>query len=100
MQILKAMSYMCCNEFVTKTEKAIQLISCDNWQAALSLIRTFRLGFTSDQKRLIQIASDVLNGHGKFYRDLGVDTDKVLADCKDMLREKYKVTGRVTASPQ
>lgn len=88
---------MCCKDYVTKTEKATKLISADNWQAALSLIRTFRLGFTGDQKRLIQIASDVLNGHGKFYRELGVDTEKVVAECKELLRKKYQVTEGVTA---
>ena len=79
-------------EYDTKTEIAIRLISEDNWKSALSIIRLFRFGFTRNQKRLIEIASDVLNGHVKFYKDLGMDTDKAVEECKTLLLEKYKVS--------
>lgn len=75
----------------TKTQVAIKLITDGNWKKALSIIRVFRLGFTRSQKRLIEIAADVLNGHEKFYRDLGLDTDKAVFECKEMILEKYKV---------
>ena len=78
-------------EIDTKTEVAIKLITDGNWKKALSIIRLFRLGFTRKQKRLIEIAADVLNGHDKFYKDLGLDTDKAVSECKAMLLEKYKL---------
>lgn len=77
--------------FDTKTNKAKKLISSGEWKAALSIIRTFRLDFTREQKRVIQIASDVMNGHEKFYKDIGIDVEKIVSDCQEMLLAKYKV---------
>ena len=75
----------------TKTQKAVKLISSGDWKSGLQLIRTFRIGFSTEDKRLVQIASDVLNGHGQFYKNLGLDIDKVVSDCKDFLSKKYHI---------
>ena len=75
----------------TKTQKAIYLVKCGDWKQALSIFRTFRIGFTTEDKRLVQIASDVLNGHGQFYKNLGLDVEKVVSDCKDFLNKKYHI---------
>lgn len=75
----------------TKTQKVIMLVESGEWQKALSILRTFRLGFTRDEKRLIQIASDTMNGHGNFYDDLGVNTSEVVRNCKQKILEKYHI---------
>lgn len=74
----------------TKSAKVKRLIRSGNWKDALNILRYFRLEFTRAQKRDIEIASDVLNGHGSFYRQLGIDTEQTLADCKAMLTSKYE----------
>ncbi len=76
----------------TKTNKAVSLLQKGEWKSALSIIKTFRLGFTRDQKRLIEISSDVLNGNEKFYKAIGIDTDKVLAECKELITGRYLVS--------
>ena len=73
----------------TKSAKVTRLVRSGNWKDALNILRYFRLEFTKEQKRAIEITSDVLNGHGSFYRQLGIDTEQVSNDCKAMLTEKY-----------
>ncbi len=73
----------------TKTEKVIRLVRSGEWKKALSILRTFRLGFTKEQKRIIEVASDVMNGYGNLYRGIGVDTDRILEDCKAMILKRY-----------
>ena len=73
----------------TKTAKVKRLISSGEWSAALSILRYFRLEFTQSQKRAIQITADVLNGNGKLYRQLGIDTDTIVDETKAMLEDKY-----------
>ncbi len=73
----------------TKTERVRRLIMSGNWKPALSILRTFRFEFTRSQKRLIEISSDVLNGNGRLYEDLGIDVAEVLKETKVMLQAKY-----------
>lgn len=73
----------------TKSAKVKKLIRGGNWKDALNILRYFRLEFTREQKRSIEITSDVLNGHGGFYRQLGIDTEQVSRECKAMLMAKY-----------
>ncbi len=73
----------------TKTNKAISLLRSGDLKEALKIIRTFKIGFTREQKRAIEIASETLNGHGNFYHQLGIDTSAIIANVSDMLIEKY-----------
>ena len=75
----------------TKTQKAVKLISSGDWKSGLQLIRTFRIGFTKEEMRTVEIASDVLNGHESFYRGLKIDTKKAVADCKKIITKKYNI---------
>ena len=76
---------------ISKTQIAVDFVKSGDWKQALSIFRTFRIGFTTEDKRLVQIASDVLNGHGQFYKNLGLDVEKVVSDCKDFLNKKYHI---------
>ena len=73
----------------TKTEQAVLLLKAGEWAKALNIIKTFRLGFTKDEKRTIEIASDTLNGNGKLYRDIGIDVAEVVFKCKELLKKRY-----------
>ena len=46
----------------TKTEKAINLFESGCLKEALSIFRTFRIGFTKEERRTLQIASESLAG--------------------------------------
>ena len=49
----------------------------------------FRLDFSKEEKRSIDIAYESLNGHDKFYRSLGIDTDKEIERTRQLLADKY-----------
>ena len=85
-------SQLCEMPKLSKTEKALKLISSGDWKSGLQLIRKFRIGFTKEEMRIVEIASDVLNGHENFYLCLKIDTQKVVLDCKKIISEKYKVS--------
>ncbi|MBQ8714278.1 MAG: hypothetical protein IJ552_03605 [Prevotella sp.] len=73
----------------TKTEKAIQLLSAGELKRALAIFRTFRMGFTNEERRTMEIASDSLNGHASFYAGLGIDTEAEIGKCRQLLCQKY-----------
>lgn len=73
----------------TKTSKALALFEDGKIREALAIFRTFRMGFTRDEKRTIQIASDTLNGSGRFYSDLGIDASLEVKKAIQIVRQKY-----------
>lgn len=73
----------------TKTSKAISLLCTGDLKGALSIFRTFRIGFTKDERRTLQIASESLSGNSSFYRQLGIDTNNEIEKSKVILTSKY-----------
>ncbi|WP_106828094.1 hypothetical protein [Parabacteroides pacaensis] len=73
----------------TKTKKAIELLRSGCFKEALSIFRTFRIGFTREERRTLQIASESLSGKSLFYQQLGIDTDKEIEKSKSILASKY-----------
>lgn len=73
----------------TKTSKATSLLRAGNLKEALSIFRTFRIGFTKEERRTLQIASESLSGNSSFYRQLGIDTYKEVEKSKSILTSKY-----------
>lgn len=73
----------------TKTDKAVTLFRNGNVKEALHIFCTFRIGFTKAEKRTLDIAKDTLCGRGKFYRQLGIDTDTEVATAAAIIRKKY-----------
>lgn len=73
----------------TKTATAKQLLHSGDLRGALAIFRTFRIGFTKAERRTLEIASDSLNGHGQFYRSLGIDTDAEIRKSRAILSAKH-----------
>lgn len=73
----------------TKTNKAISLFQSGNLKESLSIFRNFRIGFTKDERRTLQIASESLSGNTDFYQQIGVDTYKEIEKSKQLVRRKY-----------
>ncbi|MDC7140136.1 hypothetical protein [Bacteroides finegoldii] len=73
----------------TKTSKATFLLRAGNLKEALSIFRTFRIGFTKEERRTLQIASESLSGNSLFYQQLGIDTNKEIEKSKSILASKY-----------
>lgn len=69
----------------TKISKATSLLRSENLKEALSIFRTFRIGFTKEKRRTLQIASESLAGNASFYQQLGIDTNKEIERGKSIL---------------
>ncbi|ASM66394.1 hypothetical protein [Bacteroides caccae] len=73
----------------TKTSKAISQFRSGRLKEALAIFCTFRIGFTKEERRTLQIANESLSGNSSFYRQLGIDTDKEVEKSKYILTSKY-----------
>lgn len=73
----------------TKTDKVKALLKAWEFLKALAIIKTFRLGFTKEEKRRIEIVYESLNGHEAFYGSLGIDTEKEIERTHQLLADKY-----------
>lgn len=65
------------------------MLRTGNLKEALSIFRTFRIGFTKEERRTLQIASESLSGNSLFYQQLGIDTNKEIEKSKSILVSKY-----------
>ena len=73
----------------TKVDKVKSLLAKGAFQKALAIVRTFRVGFTKDEKRSIEIAYESLLGRDKFYQSIGIDTNKEIEKARQLLSDKY-----------
>lgn len=73
----------------TKTSRATSLLRSGNLKEALSIFRTFRIGFTKEERRTLQIASESLSGNTAFYQQLGIDTAAEIEKSRSILASKY-----------
>lgn len=75
----------------TKTHKALSLFKQGLIKESISIFKTFRIGFTKEEKRTLEIASDCLNGRSLFYEQLGVDVENTILFSKSIIRSKYSL---------
>ena len=73
----------------TKTNKAISLLRCGDFKAALAISSTFRVGFTKEERRPLKIAYECLSGNVGFYQQIGIDTNSEIEKSKSILLSKY-----------
>ncbi len=76
-------------EVETKTQKACSLLRRGDVKEALKIFRTFRLGWSKDEKRKIDIACECLCGKSDFYSSLGIDCRQAVDEAVNVLKEKY-----------
>jgi len=74
-----------------KTDKALSLLRQGRFEDALSIIVHFRLGFTKEEKRTLEIAHESLTGHSSFYESIGVDTSTCISKAREIVRNKYNI---------
>lgn len=74
----------------TKTSKAIALFVAGQLKEALAIFNTFRVGFTQDERRTLQIAHESLCGNSQFYAGLGIDTAAAVEESKKIITLKYQ----------
>jgi hypothetical protein len=75
----------------TKTEKAKELFTNGSTVSALKIFRTFKIGFTEDERRILNIAYESRTENEKFYQDIGVNTNTIWQQAKEIIRQKYNI---------
>lgn len=75
----------------TKTDKAVELFNLGNIVAALGIFKTFRIGFSAEERRTIQIAHESMTGKESFYRSLQIDTDAIKVQAIQLIKSKYSL---------
>lgn len=75
----------------TKLSIVVENARSGNWAKALSVVSKFPCGFSTDERRAIQIASESLNGHASFYASLGLDCESFIEKAKNIVTKKYKI---------
>lgn len=73
----------------TKTQKACRLLRRGEVKEALKIFRTFRIGWSKEEKRKIDIACECLCGNDGFYSSLGIDCRLVVDEAVKLLKAKY-----------
>lgn len=76
---------------MNKTDKAIGLLREGRLTEALAIIAKFRIGFTKEEKRTLEIAHESLVGNASFYEDIGIDTNTCISRAEEIIRNKYHI---------
>lgn len=58
---------------ITKTDKAREFFKSGDYKSCLRILKSFRIGFSKEEKRILEIAYECLSGKDNFYRQLGID---------------------------
>jgi len=76
---------------VTKTTKALELFSSGDMAGALRIFKTFRIGLTADERRILQIAQESLTGKESFYQSLQLNTEAIKQEAIQIIKQKYSL---------
>ena len=72
-----------------KSDVAITLLNKGDLVGAFKIFKTFRLGFTDQERRSIEIAYDHLVGNVRLYGQIGIDTKEEFKKSMGILMRKY-----------
>lgn len=76
---------------INKTQKAIELWKNMEYGKALSIFAKFRLGFSKEEKRTLEIAHDIYHGREKFYVQLGYNPLNIVDNAKQIICRHYNL---------
>ena len=74
---------------ITKTQTAIDAFRSGDKVKALSLFKTFKIGYTKEESETLTIYHEMLVGNRKFYESLGRDFEVVKREAEDIITNKY-----------
>jgi len=72
----------------SKTQQMLQLLQAGEVKKALAIAKTFRMGFTREEQKVIQRGYECLV-HPEFYIKLGRDCQECTAQALTLLQTKY-----------
>lgn len=76
---------------VTKTITAVGFFRLGKFTQALKIFKDFRMGFTKEERRVLQIAYESLIGNTAFYKSLGVNTEDMIEQAKQIIIKEYNL---------
>lgn len=79
----------------TKTEKALSYFNDGQYRESFSILSTFKIGFSKEERRVIQIAKECLTGNCSFYEQIGIDTESTIKEAKCIVERKYAATNQM-----
>lgn len=74
---------------ITKTDKAKNLFSSGKIAEALKIFKTFKIGFSAEEKQTLEIAHECMSGNEKFYASLNIDTEQTKKQAVLIIQQKY-----------
>lgn len=75
---------------MTKTEIAKRYYQQGDIGKAVKTLSKFH-GFSKEEKRCLQIASECYSGNRSFYESLGIDIEKVLLEAIVCIEKRYNL---------
>lgn len=75
----------------TKTRKAISLFRAGDYKGAFKLFSGFKMGFSNEERRKMQIAYECVNDLKRcaFYESIGIDYKQICCDAWCIIVDKY-----------
>jgi len=71
----------------TKRDKARNLIKEGKVKESLRIVKVFDKIYSKDELRVLQIAYECYSSKESFYRQIGIDTDKIKVDAETLLQK-------------
>lgn len=71
----------------TKTSKAVNYWLEGKQLQAFRIFKTFKLGFSKEDRNTIITTYEILSGHGDFYKQLGKDINQIVAKGNMIIRD-------------
>ncbi len=75
----------------TKTAQAIALFTSGDIAESIKIFSKFRIGFTKDEIRTLEIARESMTGNESFYHAIKVDTAVIKQKAVELIKEKYNL---------
>lgn len=75
----------------TKTSQAVAHFTSGNVTVALGIFKTFRIGFSKEERRTLEIAHESMTGKESFYKSIQLDTDQIKQSAIQIIKQKYNI---------
>ena len=71
----------------TKTNQAVNLYLNGEELKAFRIFKTFKLGFSKEERDTIISAYEILSGHDQFYKQLGKDVNQIVVNAHCIIND-------------
>lgn len=75
--------------YQTSTEKAINFWKAGDKIKALKMFKSFKLGVSKAETRIMQIAYEMQTGNDTFYINIGFQKETIVAEAEGIVLEKW-----------